>query len=128
MPQRYYVARKDALRNEIVAVPGREHPMLQCTSVATLDWRWIWPDHGVASVLALGGKLSVQIRYGMRALGCTISESGGGLRIAFDEPESGVAPGQTAVLYLGARCLGSGTIARTTCLADLPQADGADCI
>ncbi|EJD53228.1 5-methylaminomethyl-2-thiouridylate-methyltransferase [Auricularia subglabra TFB-10046 SS5] len=121
MPQRYYVARKDAVRNEIVAVPGRDHPMLQCKSVTTLSWRWIWPDHSLDGILALGDKLSVQIRYGMRDLGCTISESNeseGGLRIEFDEPETGVAPGQTAVLYLGARCLGSGTIARTTCLAD----------
>jgi tRNA-specific 2-thiouridylase len=37
----------------------------------------------------------------------------GGLRLHFEAPQRAVSPGQSAVLYQGARVLGGGIIART---------------
>jgi tRNA-specific 2-thiouridylase len=39
---------------------------------------------------------------------------GDGLRVTFDEPASGVAPGQTVVAYDGDRVVGSAVIAETS--------------
>ena len=42
-----------------------------------------------------------------------LASSGSGLKITFNRPMRGVAPGQYAVLYDGEVCLGSGMIDNT---------------
>ena len=54
--------------------------------------------------------VSVKVRSLAPAVAATI-ENGGWLR--FVEPEYGVAPGQAAVFYEGARMLGGGSIVET---------------
>lgn len=39
------------------------------------------------------------------------------VKLSFMQPDAGVAPGQTAALYLDEWCLGCGTISETTCMA-----------
>ncbi|KZV85522.1 5-methylaminomethyl-2-thiouridylate-methyltransferase [Exidia glandulosa HHB12029] len=129
---RFYVAKKDAERNEIVAVPGRDHPMLQCRAVNTIDWRWVWPDHDVQQVLALqtklGGRFTTKIRHAMAEIECTPSQgtSPENVVLSFAHPDAGVAPGQTAALYLNEWCLGCGTITETTCTADLQESASSE--
>jgi tRNA-specific 2-thiouridylase len=54
---------------------------------------------------------SAQIRYQHRAASCTVDvDEGDRFRVAFDEPQYGVAPGQAVVLYDGDRVLGGGWI------------------
>lgn len=48
----------------------------------------------------------------------------GTLRLTFDAPVRGVAPGQFAVIWVGKRCLGGGKIRSTEC-GSLTQVD--DC-
>ncbi|HIT77041.1 MAG TPA: tRNA 2-thiouridine(34) synthase MnmA [Candidatus Avipropionibacterium avicola] len=67
----------------------------------------------------------VQIRAHADPVGCHVVPAGEDLLIALDEPLTGVAPGQAAVLYDGDRVLGSATIADTTSLAEVGTASAA---
>jgi tRNA-specific 2-thiouridylase len=55
-------------------------------------------------------RAEVQVRYHHRAVPATVEVDGPRARVAFDEPESAVAPGQGAALYHGERLLGGGWI------------------
>ena len=43
---------------------------------------------------------------------CRFEPQGDGFRLAFEQPQWAVTPGQSAVLYRGEVCLGGGVIAR----------------
>jgi tRNA-uridine 2-sulfurtransferase len=60
-----------------------------CTGVPT--WTGAAP--------ALPGRFEVQLRAHGTPVACEVSAGDGGLRIALAEPQRGVAPGQSAVLY-----------------------------
>lgn len=56
-------------------------------------------------------RLELRIRHAPETVGCTVVDRGvGGLEVVMDEPETGIAPGQYAVLYEGEECLGGGAI------------------
>ncbi|PIF01171.1 MAG: tRNA 2-thiouridine(34) synthase MnmA [Propionibacterium sp.] len=55
----------------------------------------------------------VQIRAHGAALPATISTDSGDIRVTLDNPERGVAPGQSAVFYDADRVLGAATISKT---------------
>ena len=55
----------------------------------------------------------VQVRAHGESVSCKARVANGELAVTLDEPIVGVAPGQTAVLYLGTRVLGQFTIDRT---------------
>jgi len=52
------------------------------------------------------------VRSTTPAVAATIFATGGGARVAFAEPQYGVAPGQACVFYAGERVRGGGWIAR----------------
>ena len=52
----------------------------------------------------------VQIRHRHPAARAIIEPTGRGFRARFAEPQRAIAPGQAAVVYVGPRCLGGGTI------------------
>jgi len=55
--------------------------------------------------------LSAKTRYRQADAPCTASFSAdGALCLAFDQPQWAPTPGQSSVLYDGARCLGGGVI------------------
>ena len=55
----------------------------------------------------------VQVRAHADPVACSAAVMDGELQVKLVEPLMGVAPGQTAVLYVGTRVLGQATIART---------------
>lgn len=57
-----------------------------------------------------GWRGGVRIRYRQEKQKCSVEKKAGGYHIVFDEPQNGVAPGQSAVLYDGDICLGGGVI------------------
>ncbi|MBL8785902.1 MAG: tRNA 2-thiouridine(34) synthase MnmA [Deltaproteobacteria bacterium] len=70
------------------------------------DARWL------GSPAPLPARLEVKLRHGPRRVGCTLSHAlADRLRVTLDTPDPGVAPGQFAVFYDGAECLGSAVIA-----------------
>ncbi len=65
---------------------------------------------------AAGDRLAIKHRYNEPAVTGRLAAPaiGESARLAFDEPQAGVAPGQAAVLYAGERLLGGGWIERTS--------------
>jgi len=55
--------------------------------------------------------VTVQLRAHGALHSCTATDHGGGWSLALDTPATGIAPGQTAVLYDGDEVLGSATVA-----------------
>jgi len=58
--------------------------------------------------------LTAQYRAHGAPVACTVAASDEGLEVAFAEPQSGVAPGQTVAFYDGDRVVGSATISSAT--------------
>ncbi|KAF8590041.1 5-methylaminomethyl-2-thiouridylate-methyltransferase [Ramaria rubella] len=108
--ERMFVALKDPALNQILVVPGSNHPALFRKSIVMRDWNWVQPDFQPPSHF----RAHVQIRHLMSAVPCCVEESQpGNLKITFEQPEKAVAPGQVAVIWDQDWCLGCGTIAET---------------
>ncbi len=64
--------------------------------------------------ISVGSRFQVKVRSTSKAVWCTVSCSREGiLHVRFDEPQSGVALGQAAVLYSGDRVMAGGWIQET---------------
>ncbi|MCW5633214.1 MAG: tRNA 2-thiouridine(34) synthase MnmA [Rubrivivax sp.] len=116
----WYVAAKDLRRNALVVVQGRTHPWLLAESLRAGDCSW------VAGTAPPAGLYGVKTRYRQADAPGLLRPVRAGIALAFDRAHRqwAVAPGQSAVLYDGERCLGGGVIesARTA----RPDADAAD--
>ena len=65
-----------------------------------------------------GLKVHVKHRAREPAVGATVRDTDGIIEVWFDEPQTGVAPGQACVIYHGSRVLGGGWIKRAPVIAD----------
>ena len=92
-----YVVRLEPEQARIVVGPRRA---LAVEALRVADWNWLGEDHREVSVK-------------VRSLAPPVSATRHGDWLRFGQPEYGVAPGQAAVLYDGARLLGGGWIAKT---------------
>ncbi|WP_193374819.1 MULTISPECIES: tRNA 2-thiouridine(34) synthase MnmA [Nocardiopsis] len=107
-PERRYVLSIEPVENTVTVGPRAS---LRVGSIRAV--RPVWS--GRSALTEADGELActVQLRAHGEVYGCTARCEGGGLRIVLDAPATGVAPGQTAVLYEGDAVLGSATIAAT---------------
>jgi tRNA-specific 2-thiouridylase len=108
----WYVARKDAERNELVVVQGSDHPLLFDDWLVASDAHWIGAS---PQELADGDPLRchAKIRYRQPDQICTVVRTGEReLAVSFDQPQRTPTPGQYVVLYDGDRCLGGAVIER----------------
>ena len=97
-PEPLYVVRLEPETRRVVVGPRRA---LAVAAARLEGLNWIGGDHR--------GRLTAKVRSMAKPVSARLM----GDRLAFDDPEYGVAPGQAAVLYAGERVLGGGWIAET---------------
>ncbi|QEA39433.1 tRNA 2-thiouridine(34) synthase MnmA [Pistricoccus aurantiacus] len=110
----WYAAGKDLERNVLVAVQGKEHPLLYSDALITepVDWVAGTPVAGEAPVVQ--GRFTAKTRYRQADVPCTVhAREDGSVEAIFDDPQWAVTPGQSLVLYRGDICLGGGVIRAT---------------
>lgn len=102
--ERRFVVGVDVANRRVMVGPPRllEVRELGCTHVR-------WCGYAPAGEFAA----AVQVRAHGEPYPARVTRTLTGMQIALDAPIRGVAPGQSAVLYEGARVIGSGTIATT---------------
>ena len=106
----WFVAAKDMQRNVLIAVQGREHPLLWSRGLTANSLHWI---AGPPAGLEMGElACSVKTRYRQPDVPCVIRAIDDVIDARFDAPQWAVTPGQYAVFYAGDECLGGGPIAR----------------
>ncbi len=116
----WFVARKDIEKNTLWVVQGHDHPWLLSPALRAEDLSWA-SGHAPAP-----GRYAAKTRYRQSDAPCTLDIlEGGAMRLAFDEPQWAVTPGQSAVVYDGEVCLGGGVIAAAEGLADAGATTGA---
>jgi tRNA-uridine 2-sulfurtransferase len=101
----WFVAAKDLARNVLIAVQGRDHPLLFTPALRAAQLHWI------AQTPPLPLRCMARCRHRQPLQQCTLTmQRDGDLHVAFDEPQRAVTPGQAVVFYRQQRCLGGATI------------------
>ncbi len=102
-----YVVGIDASTNTVI-VGNRDQTYVSLTELR--DVNLLAP-----SLISEGSRLQVMVRSTSRPVDCTVARlSGDSMKIRYDEPRSGVAPGQAAVLYSNERVVAAGWIERSS--------------
>ena len=105
----WYVAGKDFGRNALIVAQGARHPKLAARALTAGNPSW---TAGEPPPFPLVCEAVTRYRGpGSRSRVTTLGKDR--LRIAFDPPQWGVAPGQSVVLYAGEECLGGAIIEET---------------
>ncbi|WP_115309288.1 tRNA 2-thiouridine(34) synthase MnmA [Kingella potus] len=101
----WFVAGKDLPRNELIVVQGHDHPLLHTRSLTMDDLSFTLPERPQP------GRYTCKTRYRTADAPCELRYSDNNTaELVFDAPQWAVTPGQSAVLYDGAICLGGGVI------------------
>ncbi|MGE0118758.1 MAG: tRNA 2-thiouridine(34) synthase MnmA [Dongiaceae bacterium] len=100
-----YVVRLDAARKRVIVGPKSA---LAAVAMSLRDVNWL----GAAPAAGGGLGVAVKVRSTTPAVPAAVFTAGEAARVAFAEPQYGVAPGQACVFYDGERLLGGGWIAR----------------
>ena len=110
----WYVADKDNGRNALIVVQDQDHPLLLSDAFDVEQMHWL----NSGDVTGHPVECMVKTRYRQSDLRCTLQSAAHDLtadpywRVSLSKPARAVTPGQYAVFYSGARCLGGGVIAK----------------
>ena len=116
----WYVADKDTERNALIVVQDQDHPLLMSDAFDVEQMHWLKSG----DVTGHPVECMVKTRYRQSDLGCTVRlvaapdaavgnvVADSNWRVTLSAPARAVTPGQYAVFYSGARCLGGGVIAQ----------------
>jgi tRNA-specific 2-thiouridylase len=96
----YYVSRKDMKTNMVYVTTNLNDENLWTQDVTLADAHWINEKPNEAK------KYQARLRYRGPLVPCKLSND----KLTLDEPQRGIAAGQSAVLYDDDRCLGGGII------------------
>ena len=98
----YYVAEKKLGTNTLIVGKGTDDPVLFKNEIRVHRLNWLSDFRA--------GRCDVRIRYRQPKIPALVEEENGAVRVVFDTPQRGVAPGQSAVFYGQERLLGGGVI------------------
>ncbi|KAJ3322067.1 hypothetical protein HDV06_003668 [Boothiomyces sp. JEL0866] len=98
--KKWFVAKKDLHRNEIIVVE-RGDELLNTIKIKCSTW---WINHAVQ------GEYFVKFRYRMEPVKANISLFSTFMEIEFNEPQEGIAVGQSVAVYDENICYGGGII------------------
>ncbi|WP_336366768.1 tRNA 2-thiouridine(34) synthase MnmA [Marinobacter sp. C2H3] len=104
----WYVAGKDLARNVLIAVQGKNHPMLFSGGLVSGPVDWI-----LGEAPATRFRCRAKTRYRQPDQDCEVTVTQTGTRVVFDQPQRAVTPGQSVVFYDGEICLGGAVIEET---------------
>jgi tRNA-uridine 2-sulfurtransferase len=104
----WYVVDKDLDNNVLLVAQGNNHPALLKSELRTGELFWV---DGVPATQPFS--CMAKTRYRQPDQVCTVYPEGSGYRVAFEQPQRAITPGQSVVLYDGPRCLGGGVIENT---------------
>lgn len=107
---RYFVVSKDLEKNTVI-VGSKESDADKINSIKEIVLKDIHLISGDEKDIE--NKISVRIRYRQQKQSCFVKKDSDGYHVIFDEPQSGIAIGQSAVFYDGEVCLGGGIIEST---------------
>ncbi len=114
----WYVAGKDLVRNVLLVVQDREHPLLWSSGLVATQLHWI-----AGAAPAEDFECYLRTRYRQTEAACRAQvQADGAVAISFQEPQWAVTPGQYAVFYREEECLGGGAIDSSTAWADSSRA------
>lgn len=104
----WYVAEKDLTRNVLIAVQGKQHPLLYARGLVSgpIDWVAGAPPAGQF-------RCKAKTRYRQPDQECEVQALNGNVKVVFDDAQRAVTPGQSVVFYDGDVCLGGGVIEET---------------
>ena len=100
--KKWYVAKKNLKRNEIIAAP-ESHPLLYRKEIIIKDVHWIIKPKDKINVKA-------RIRQVGELLPAKLKKTKGKYNITLKKAITGVSEGQAIVLYKGKKCIGGGVI------------------
>jgi tRNA-uridine 2-sulfurtransferase len=102
----WYVVDKDLSSNALIVGQGADHPVLFSTALTASTLHWM-----AGSPPSVSFRCTAKVRYRQADQACTVTVDVNGVaRVAFDQPQRAVTPGQFVVFYAGDECLGSGII------------------
>jgi len=106
----WYVVAKNVPDNTLIVAQG-QHELLFSKGLIATDASWIGtPPAGLAD----GLRCAAKVRYRQDDQPCVVTlHDTDTLRVAFDERQKAIAPGQFVVFYAGDLCLGGAVIDRT---------------
>ncbi|TGN41428.1 tRNA 2-thiouridine(34) synthase MnmA [Marinobacter confluentis] len=115
----WYVAEKDLSRNVLIAVQGKQHPLLFSRGLVSGPVDWV---AGQPPATDRAFRCKAKTRYRQPDQNCTVTPSGPGVSVIFDDAQRAVTPGQSVVFYDGEICLGGGVIEQTWRDGETPAA------
>ena len=104
----WFVIGKDLENNRLLVAQGEDHPMLYSTLSVAGGVTWV----GDAPI-SVGETLLCTCKYRYRQADGPVEatlQADGKLLLRSLEPQRAVTPGQSAVLYLGDKCIGGGVV------------------
>lgn len=124
---KWYVSRKNKELNTLEIVRGQDNARLYGKGMIVGKWRWLGDDAAdIVRERSTSNERGLVAQFRHRQIPLKVSgvEQSGGfghqscfegnelheLKIIFDSPAMAIAPGQSAALWFGDRCLGGGVI------------------
>ncbi len=104
----WFVIGKDLEKNVLLVAQGEDHPMLYSTLSVAGGVTWVG-DAPIAVGETLHCTCKYRYRQGDQPIEATLREDGK-LLLRSLEPQRAVTPGQSAVLYLGEKCIGGAVV------------------